>query len=142
MKVTKITIGRLYNLGNYEHVRYELTAEVSSDESSKEAVLGLERILNWLRPLKCKTPVELKAMAAQIKAIKKLDEEGWDREFRYAEGGRERITERYENDFKAETVKREKSIARVAKARELFDDLGGASKWTDAKLEWEGEDEY
>ena len=28
MKITKITVGRLHNLGNYEHVRYELTVEV------------------------------------------------------------------------------------------------------------------
>lgn len=31
MNVTKITIGRLFNLGSYEHVRYELTVEIREE---------------------------------------------------------------------------------------------------------------
>jgi hypothetical protein len=41
MNITKITIGRLYNLGSYEHVRYELTAEVPQGESPATAIIGM-----------------------------------------------------------------------------------------------------
>ena len=43
MNITKITIGRLYNLGNYEHVRHDLTVEVKDGESAATAITGMEK---------------------------------------------------------------------------------------------------
>src|SRR5438552_16974521 len=50
MKTTKITLGRLYNLGNYEHLRYEMTVEIADGESATDALLGLEKIMDALKP--------------------------------------------------------------------------------------------
>jgi hypothetical protein len=50
MKITKITIGRLYNLGSYEHVRYEISVEVPEGESSATALIGLEKVVTALSP--------------------------------------------------------------------------------------------
>ena len=50
MQITKITIGRLYNLGSYEHVRYELTAEVPAGESAATAIIGMEKLMSALSP--------------------------------------------------------------------------------------------
>src|SRR3954466_9951002 len=50
MRISRITIGRLYNLGSYEHVRYELTVEVPGGESAATAVIGMEKLLAALSP--------------------------------------------------------------------------------------------
>ena len=50
MNITKITIGRLYNLGSYEHIRYELTCEIPSGESPATALIGLEKLIGALNP--------------------------------------------------------------------------------------------
>jgi hypothetical protein len=138
MKINKITIGRLYNLGNYEHIRYDLTVELKDDESAATAVLGLEKILAGLKPDKyIKSEIELEREAAKIERMKKMTAEEWDNEHRYSQGSREEITRRYEAALEEEKRKRAETIARGEKARELFDDLGGASQWKDAKMEWE-----
>jgi hypothetical protein len=51
-RVTKITVARLYSLGNYEHVRYEISAEVADGESAAEAMKSLMAITQRLKPVK------------------------------------------------------------------------------------------
>jgi hypothetical protein len=51
-KVKQITVARLYNLGDYEHVRYELTAEVPAGIAAAKVMSGLMGVLNGLSP-KC-----------------------------------------------------------------------------------------
>lgn len=84
-----MTIGRLYNLGSYEHVRYELTAE----------------------------------------------------EFRrrngHFEGTPEEYVQRCKEMHGQNVAERNAWEERSAKARKMMDDLGGAAKWRDAKLDWE-----
>lgn len=54
-RISKITIGRLYNLGNFEHVRYEFSVEVDKHASPGEVLKGMEKIMEDLNP---KGPVE------------------------------------------------------------------------------------
>jgi hypothetical protein len=58
-KVSKITIARLYNTGNYEHVRYELTADVPPGEKAEKVAEGLISVIKALNP---KCPVSAYAM--------------------------------------------------------------------------------
>lgn len=51
-KITSISIARLYSLGNYEHVRFELTAEVPDGCSAKATMLELAAICARMRPVK------------------------------------------------------------------------------------------
>ena len=52
--VSRIVVGRLYNLGNYEHVRYELTVDVPEGRS---AALALKNTLRLLKAANPKPPV-------------------------------------------------------------------------------------
>jgi hypothetical protein len=54
-RISRLTIGRLYNLGNYEHVRYEITVEVPNGESPRTA---LHRIMFVLKAANPKPPVQ------------------------------------------------------------------------------------
>lgn len=139
MNVTKITIGRLYNLGSYEHVRYELTCEIPTGESPATAIIGMENIIDALNPKEPEGVLsvsDLKRMADMIAAIKELSDE----DFAIRHGNRISRTENVADAEKklARRVQiRGQWEARAAKARKLLEDLGGAANWRDAKLEWD-----
>ncbi len=53
MRVSKITVARLFNLGNYEHKRVEITVELDpiyNDRRPSGAVVALEEIIEKLGP--------------------------------------------------------------------------------------------
>jgi len=58
-KVKTITLSRLYNTGNYEHFKVELTADVPPGESAAKVARGLGTVIKALSP---KCPVNMSAM--------------------------------------------------------------------------------
>ncbi len=148
MNITKITIGRLYNLGSYEHVRYELTAEVPQGESAATAIIGLEKILTALSPKNSThSRDELDRQKRQLEAMhRKLSDEGPDEFRRYYGhefvGTPEEYIARCEESHAQDVAAREAWEARSAKARKLLDDLGGAANFKDAKLDWECSNDF
>lgn len=142
MKVTKITIGRLYNLGSYEHVRYELTAEVPEGESAAKTVTALERVLSGLSPLKnacINSESEIERKKLEVEEMRTMPVVDWERRYGHCKGAAAEVIARFEKSLTEEIQKRNKALERAKKARELFDDLGGAANWKDAKLDWEDE---
>ena len=151
MKVTKITLARLYNLGSYEHVRYELSVDLGAGDSAANAMLGLEHIMSALNP---KTSTsdrpELERKARRINELKTdlaaSTGEAGENEFRrkhgHFEGTPEEYVSRCEQSFLANVAKRTAWEERAQKARKLLDDLGGAVHWKDAKLDWESDADY
>lgn len=141
MNVTKITIGRLYNLGSYEHVRYELTAEIPSGESPATAIIGMEKIISALNPklpYGCISVDDEKRKLLEIEAMKALDDDSFNN--RYLWGGKTNRSEymrRTIDDLNEGISKRKQWEARASKARKLLEDIGGASNWKDAKLDWD-----
>jgi hypothetical protein len=139
MKITKITIGRLFNLGNYEHVRYELTVEVGELESAAAAVRGMEAILSGLKPLRndCLTSAsDLQRKAEEIERMKTMPAVEWERNYGHCKGTPTEVIERYQKALEEAAVKTHSAVERARTARQLFDDLGGAAQWKDAKLDW------
>lgn len=146
MNITKITIGRLYNLGSYEHIRYELTAEVPAGESPATAMIGLERIINALSPKlpgNCVSQDDEARKRREIAAMKELSDENFDSRYLYT--GKVTRTEymvRTEADLAEGVTRRQQWEARGKAARKLLDDLGGAANWRDAKLDWEDDHDF
>jgi hypothetical protein len=148
MKTTKITIGRLFNLGNFEHIRYEIAVELNHDDSAASAIIGLERILEALKPeSKCcvKSSDELDREARKLADYRLELESKGDEEFRKRHGWFEGTSAEYLTRcceaHKEEVGKRVAYMARADKARQLLDDLGGAAVWKGCKLDWERDDE-
>ncbi len=146
MNVSKITIGRLYNLGNFEHIRYELTVEIHPSESATQAITAIEKILSALSP---KTSThsrdELRREAFRIEelgaALKGTpDEDEFRRKYGHFAGSPAQYVERCVQSHLANMAERTAWETRSAKARQLLDDLGGAAIWKDAKLDWETEE--
>src|SRR5687768_11640247 len=51
-RVSKITIARLHNCGNYEHIRYEITVDVATGANPASVVEEIEGVLDDLKPLR------------------------------------------------------------------------------------------
>jgi hypothetical protein len=135
-KITKITIARLYNLGNYEHERFEIEVAVPEGASAARAMVAVERILSELNP---KCPVDVSAMMEADRRFKWSDED-WQRS-------------RWEPSWqqaKADNAQKLKELTfeytqwkqRQARVRRLLDDLGTASHYRDAKQNWEDDHDY
>lgn len=140
-KITKITVGRLFNLGNYEHVRYDLTVEIAPGESAASAIHGVERIIAGMKPVRhVESEAALAHKAKEIETMRTMTDEQWRRSYGHCEGSREEVIRRYTESHEKYVAEREKALSTARRARELFDDLAGAEKWTDAKLEWDESD--
>lgn len=140
MNISKITIGRLFNLGNYEHIRYEVTVDIAYGESAAQAVRGLENIMAGLKPVeKCGVHSidELKRATDKLARMNALDATEWEREFGHYDMPRSAVIQRCAEELEENKEKTHAALARASKARELFDNLGGAVAFTDAKDNWE-----
>lgn len=140
MKTTKITIGRLFNLGSYEHVRYEITVEIHEGESASNALIGLEKILSALNPKEpgnVPTEDDLKRELRRLESMQALDDDSFERVHGGYVGTRLEYMDRISVSLAEAAARRKAWQEKAEKARALLDDLGGAAKWTDAKLNWE-----
>lgn len=146
-QVSKITIGRLYNLGNFEHVRYEISVEVAQGESAEKTLIGLEKIVTALAPeskccVKSKSELERekRAMDELRDQVTELDEVEFRRRHGHFVGTPQEYFERCHQHYMDDLARRVSYEHRAKKARELLDSLGGTEVWKDAKLDWENDD--
>lgn len=140
-RISKITVSRLFNLGNYENCSYSLTVDVPEGASATRAVIAVEKILHAMKPnrnLLNQHSIDTKIQA--IAEMKKLSPENFQRRHGEPAGGRKAYTKRCEASLKEELAAHLKAAAEATRARRAFDDLGGTERWKDAKLDWEDTD--
>lgn len=122
-RVTSVSVSRLYNLGNYQNVRYDLSAEVPKGASATEAFTELCYILAQLRPLS--EPVAVAQYKAAIK-IPETDRSAYQNE----------NLKTWEGEYHEWLVQRE---AR-AKAIKSLDELGASITRKDPPPQIDSED--
>lgn len=135
-KISRFTIGRLYNLGNYEHVRYELTVEVAEGRS---AALALRNTLKLLKAVNPKPPVpsyEYESAKSKIEKPNDWHKNIADKE-EQARLRKEMVAESQKTVKKFETWVNRRHAAEI-----VLDDIGGSKAFKDAKLSWEDNDDY
>lgn len=123
-RITQITVARLYNLGNYEHVRFEINAEVPKGGSPKQTLFDLAAIAQRLKPVK--KPYDYDNM---VKTLNKVSEELSEYEKSNIEEWRERVKE----------YAALKECQRAA--LDMLEAIGGTSKRTDAKKDWRDDED-
>lgn len=124
-KITSISVSRLYNLGNYQNIKYDLTATIGPSESSEATFRSLHWILQKLKPLRepeCKRSYE--------EAIKLTQE-------KQSEYQRAHVKEWAEEMAAWTLAKHHRS-----EAVRLLDDLGGTSTYTDHKASWDDDEPF
>lgn len=121
-RVTSISVGATYNLGNYENVRYDVSAEVGEGESAMAAFQELRYIIARLKPLR--EP----GCAHQFRRASKLDEA---ERTQYQKENLPTLAEEMKDFLGAKGLR--------AEAIKMLDTLGGNSQFRDAKQNWESE---
>lgn len=129
-RVTKITIGRLYNLGNYEHVRYELTVEIPEGRSAAAALTNTLKVLAGCKPVKLTYSEQAVRHLAKAPEPKLSDPPTAEERHTHAKWQEARKLE----------IKMEAALKSRAGALELLDAMGGTSIYKDAKLDWDEEE--
>ena len=61
----------------------------------------------------------------------------WERRYGHCKRPAAEVIDRYQKSLEEETIKSQAAIDQARRARKLFDDLGGAAQWKDAKLDWD-----
>jgi hypothetical protein len=121
-RVSKVTIGRLHNLGNYEHVRYEVTVEVSPYGDAASVIARLEKLLARLSP---KSPVDSWTLnnAKRDLNAPELPDDPRDAERRI--------------ECAKVIAKHAEWLERRGEALRKFNEIGGTTVHTDAKDFWD-----
>lgn len=126
-RVSKIHIGRVFNLGNYENIRYEISVDVGTNDNPAEVLTWLEKILNNLY---AKSSIDAYELRRAREAVAKNPEEldVWDKNNL--------------ESYKAKIADHDAAMERRKKARQLLNTLNASSEFTDHKLDWEDGDDY
>lgn len=132
-RVTRITIGRLYNLGNYEHVRYEIAADVGDRGDACAVFTRLTRIIEALKPARFMNSMD--GLQRRIDGLRsKIAAEPDESERRVLEDNIKESLSQIARQLRWEQ--------RRQAAIQALEDLGGSSKEIDAKLFWDDDEEY
>lgn len=131
-RVARVGIGRLYNLGNYEHIRYDLTIEIPEGVDVKESVSKMRQILRALKP-KRSEGYEVRR-ARELAAMPPEDRE----DYAIKHG---LTLEDFQKADSAVQILAQRDERRKA-ALELFNNLGGESVYTDHKEQWDDDYDY
>lgn len=117
MKVKTITIGRLYNLGNYEHIRYDVSVELEDGDDPAVALRNLSGIIKDLNPKGKISDWEYESAKQQL-ADSRTDPE-----------------QRQKAEKKV--LRRAYEKQRRVIAAEALSNIGGSEHYKDAKLDWD-----
>jgi hypothetical protein len=124
-RVSRITIGRLYNLGNYEHVRYELTVDVPAGVKPSHALTQMLRVLKAANPKPPCSAYEIRtareALAKDPATLSQYDRDNLE-------------------TFKERVSRYDEWLALKERAVRILDEMGGSRVEVDAKEAWGFED--
>lgn len=115
-RISRATIARLHNRGNYEHSRYEVTVEIPAGIDAGAVMLDVDQMLDELTPV---SPVSKFTLFHALK-----DASNTQDELRAAEA-RKTIVEHDEWE------------RRRAAAFARFTQFGGVERYVDAKLDFD-----
>jgi len=134
-RIERITIGRLYNLGRYEHVRYELQVAIPEGADAAQVFKNTVTLLRSLNP---RPPVTVEAWE-EAKEELAQDPAKMCQHFVDQDARQERIEEIF-REARAKVELYEAWSKRCREAQAAFSNLGGTSVFTDCKETWEEQD--
>lgn len=118
-RVTSVSLDRLHNLGNYEHIKFSVRVDLNEGDDPGTVIYRLERLLGALAPITTDYDYQ-RAMRIMSDPEKAADEPASNIDL-----------------YKRRIEKHDKAVAQRARALELFAHLGGTSEHVDAKDKWE-----
>ena len=139
LRISRITVARLYNLGNYEHIRYELTIEVPEGESARQALTCAETIIEGLEPDKLEfDESNIKNWEENLAKMKGCTDEQLRDDFEwYGTQTREEFIATHESLLAKRKAELEEQRSRYVRCRNMLDDMGGVTQLKDCKVTWD-----
>lgn len=142
-QVSRITIGRLYNLGNYEHIRYEITLEVQPGGAEK-SLRHLEKILHNINPNRPHGVLSDEELIRQRMALDRalaMSPQDFHKHYPPPYGAKrvgriERLAE-MKRELAEQCERSKEWNVQQRLARAALDAIGGSSAYTDAKDTWD-----
>lgn len=125
-RVTHVAVSRLYNLGNYQNIKFDLSAEIPAGASAQETFRRLNLILQDLAPFK-------KFEGYEVKRLEDLRKKTRDELSQFEKDQIEELQSK-ESDFNTRRARRTAAL-------QAIDDIGGAALFQDAKSEWSHDDD-
>jgi hypothetical protein len=135
-RITSFSVGRVYNLGNYENIRLDLSVEVPEGESVRAALTSVMGILKAASP---KPPVQAYSVEHARKQLE--DPQAWHKNIVIVKE-RKAAIRCMVKDAKATVSKWEAWKASRKLALEALDAIGATSIRKDHKNDWNDEEEY
>jgi hypothetical protein len=126
-RVTRLHVGRVYNLGNYENQRVEITVDIAEGDDPGRVYRNLEGILANLRASSGVSSYNL-ARAREVLAKP-------DAELNEAERG-------MLDDYRDRVAKVESAKQRRQAARDALSTLNFTTEHVDHKRDWDDDDYY
>lgn len=121
-RVESIYVERLFNLGNYENIKYGFRVEIGRDDDPGRVLASLERIFNDLR---ADGGVDSHELSRAKRVLEKPEAELDDHDKRYLDSHREKIR------------LHEEAKERQRMARQALATLNYTSEHKDHKQDWE-----
>lgn len=121
-RVTSISVGATFNCGNYENVRYDVSAEVGPGESATAAFQELRFIIAALKP------VRKPDCASSYEAAAKLPD-----------SEKSNYQKEHFQEWSDTMAAYHSRHAKRAEAIKMLDALGGNRNYRDAKQDWEND---
>lgn len=123
-RITGISVSKLYNLGNYQNVKYELSASVGPGESADLTLRLMVGVLKDLRPIRVPSCRE-----ELLRALKKEEKDltNWEKEHMPA--------------WAQEVKAYELALLNRDEAVRKLDQMGGTGTHVDAKRNWSADDD-
>lgn len=126
-RISRVTIARLHNRGNYEHSRYEVTVEIPAGVDPGSVMSEVDDALNDLQP---KSPVDAWTLSQQLKRLQ-LSPCPTD------------IHDASEREYaQSHILKHEEWKRRNDAAYKRFTELGGTERFSDAKAGWADDEQH
>lgn len=123
-RVSTISIGATFNCGNYENVRYDVSAQVGEGESALAAFQ------------------ELRYIVALLKPVRRPDcEDSFERVSKKTESERSAYEAEHFQEWADKMAAFHSRNSRRAEAIKMLDTLGGNRQYRDAKQSWENYDD-
>ena len=117
-RVARISIDRLFNLGDHEQVKYSVSVDVAGTESAEKVFENLEKVMEALRPIRESEIQEIGYLRTRIA--------------QYEGEYRQKLQKELEETTQSISTRQQ----RHEKALRTLNELGGTVTWVDAKKEW------
>jgi hypothetical protein len=127
VRVSRVSIGRVFNLGNYEHVRYEVELQIQEGCDSAGPFQDLMDLIEDLNP---RTGFSEGSIAEAQRIVNMPPDKvpQWERE--------------NIGVYQARLAEHAKAQQRRVYALQVIDQLGGNVRYADAKENWDNDDQH